>query len=136
MTSQGFAVVSYYWMGFSYSVSLGSITKVDKKTSTVGPQLKSIQMPDYPVVDAGISRDVIVSFRVTESGSVDEIDVIEVGQTIPDIFAAAVKSAVSKWTFHPGISRTSPRKAVPVRMKCRFKFRIKEDSSEVEEPKK
>lgn len=134
-TSQCFAA-NDFWMGYKYSVSVRYIGKVDTKTPIDTPRPMSLQMPDYPIeaMEAALSRDVIVSFIVTESGSVDTIEVIEVGQTIPDVFGAAVKSAVSKWTFHPGASLSSPRKAMSVRMKCRFEFRIKEEPPEAGKP--
>ena len=121
-----------FWMGHKYSVAVRSFEKTESKEPISAPRPKSFRMPDYPIVamEAGISRDVVVSFVVTESGSVDVIEVVEVGQTVPDVFGAAVKSAVSKWTFHPGISLISPRKAKPICLKCRFEFRIKEEGQD------
>jgi TonB family protein len=110
-------------MGFNYSVSVKYLG-IDEKGVNM-PIPKSLQMPDYPIdaMRAGASDYVLISFVVTDDGSVQEI---KIDQANLGEFGTAAKNAIAKWTFTPGVLLKDREKVVPVHMRCRLDFRATE----------
>jgi protein TonB len=60
-----------------------------------------------------------VDYTVTESGSVDDIEIVEAEPQ--GVFEAAAKSAVGQWRFRPRVANGRP---VPQRLSVTLRFNV------------
>lgn len=79
--------------------------------------------PKFPFLmrQAGISGEVVVSFRVREDGSVDDVTVVRSSRKE---FESAAKECISKWRFKPASIEGRP---VSTRLQMPFIFTLNEE---------
>lgn len=115
------------WLGNRYSVALTfGADELGKKNA---PTPKSVPLPEYPstMIRAAIRGEAVLDYTVAADGTTAAIVIVK---ATAEEFGKSAAAAARNWVFNPAIDLASGN-PVPARMRCKVRFSITEEDSEL-----